>query len=112
MRLPKLNRRLVLEGPLGVPDGAGGFAQSWVPLGTHWADVRIRSGRERTRSTGTVSALELHIIVRAAPVGSPQRPVAEQRFREGDRFYAITAVADYDEAGQYLKCISEEERAT
>lgn len=33
MTRPDLSRRLLLEGPVRVPDGAGGFAETWQPLG-------------------------------------------------------------------------------
>ncbi len=112
MTVPNLNRRLVLESLVSAPDGAGGFAQSWVPLGSHWAEIQARTGQERTQSTGPVSVLKVQIVIRNAPYGSLSRPKAEQRFREGDRVYAISAVADHDDAGHYLRCIAEEERAT
>jgi head-tail adaptor len=37
----RLLRRLVLEGRESVADGSGGFAVTWVPLGTLWADVSV-----------------------------------------------------------------------
>jgi len=34
MSAPVLSRRLVLEAPVRVPDGAGGVIESWASLGT------------------------------------------------------------------------------
>lgn len=111
MREPSLSRALVLEARVETADGAGGFEVSWVPMGTLWADVRLRSGREVSRAGAALSRAAYRIIVRAAPPGSPQRPAPDQRFREGDRLYRIEAVADADAAGRYLTCFANEEVA-
>ena len=42
----RLLRRLVLEAAERAADGSGGYAEEWRPLGTLWADVRPRGGRE------------------------------------------------------------------
>lgn len=109
MRTPRLNRRLELEAPQRVPDGAGGFAVVWTTLGTHWAEVRPGSGRESAGEFLTVSAVPYRITVRAAPEGSDARPRPEQRFREGGRIFRITAVTEHDPAGRYLVCFALEE---
>ena len=46
MSMPRLNRRLTLESPGRVPDGAGGYEQTWTALGVVWAQLKARSGRE------------------------------------------------------------------
>lgn len=109
MRLPHLTRRLVLETPERLPDGAGGFTETWVPLGVHWAEVRPGTGRESAGEFLTLSAVPCRIVVRAAPVGADARPRPEQRFREGTRIFAITAVTEHDPRGHYLVCFAREE---
>ena len=47
MKAPRLSRRLVLEAPVRVADGGGGFAEDWQAVGTLWAEVTARSGSER-----------------------------------------------------------------
>lgn len=111
MSAPVLSRRLVLEAPVRVPDGAGGVIESWASLGTLWADVRPRSGRERAQAGETVSSMGYRIVVRGAPVGSVQRPAPEQRFRDGARLYRIRAVAEQEPAGRYITCFADEEVA-
>lgn len=111
MSAPVLSRRLVLEAPVRVPDGAGGAIESWTSLGTLWADVRPRSGRERAQAGEPVSIMAYRIVVRGAPVGSAQRPAPEQRFRDGARLYLIRAVAEHDPAGRFLTCFADEEVA-
>ncbi|MBE1284726.1 MAG: head-tail adaptor protein [Rhodobacteraceae bacterium] len=111
MKQPHLNRKLVLEAPSLVPDGAGGFTQGWQPSGTLWASVEGRAGRETRVGDAGVSRMSYRIIVRAAPVGSAQRPSPDQRFREGARVFVIRAVAERDPAGRYLTCFADEEVA-
>lgn len=107
--LPKLDRALTLEAPVRSPDGSGGFMVTWEALGTHWAEMRPGTGRERSGQAVTVSRSPYRIILRGAPVGSAARPQADQRFREGQRIYAILAVTEADPAGHYLMCHAEEE---
>jgi head-tail adaptor len=102
---------MVLESVTRNSDGAGGFVESWVPLGELWAEVRPRSGGERDREDVGVSRLDVKVTVRAAPVGSSMRPDAGQRFCEGPRVYRILAVTEPDMAGRFLTCLAREEVA-
>lgn len=95
-----------------ISDGAGGFTRDWQPLGVLWAQVKPGSGKEAAAFAATVSRVPLKIVVRAAPYGTPSRPVAGQRFREGDRLYHINAVAEKDAHARYLTCFAEEEVAS
>ncbi|MDJ0859378.1 MAG: head-tail adaptor protein [Dinoroseobacter sp.] len=110
MKVPNLNRKLSLEERQQSPDGAGGFSEAWTPLGTLWAEIDHRTGRETARRPATaVSLTTLRIIVRGAPVGDPSRPKPEQRFREGQRIYRILAVAERDPNARFLTCFADEE---
>lgn len=106
-----LNRRLVLEEADRVPDGAGGWTESWVVLGTLWADLRARTGRDAGGEAAHLSTTGYRIVVRAAPHGAPSRPRPGQRFRDGGRVFPILAVAETHSAGRYLTCFAEEEVA-
>ncbi len=106
-----LSRKLVLETPERVADGAGGYTRTWSVVGTLWADVSARSGREDAQGTALISSTAFRITVRAAPYGAPSRPRPEQRFRDGARVFAILAVAERDPAGRYLTCYAQEEVA-
>lgn len=107
--VPKLTRRLMLEAPVQVADGAGGFRKTWQALGQVWAEVKPGTGVEKAGEFVTLASVPLKIRVRGAPEGSPQRPKPEQRFREGARIYRILAVTEYDAAGMYLTCFAREE---
>ena len=106
---PQLTRTLVLEKPTRVSDGSGGFTNGWVVLGTLWADMRAGSGREIAGQVVAVARVPYVIVVRSALVGSPQRPLVDQRFRDGLRIFRISAVAEHDPGGRYLTCLTDEE---
>ena len=112
MTVPRLNRKLVLEAPSREPDGAGGYIPGWEQLGTLWATIKPRSGRETDSPAGALSLNAFRITVRGAPVGSPRRPTPDQRLRDGARIYMILAVAEADPSGRYLTCEAREETAT
>lgn len=106
-----LNRKLVLEAAQKVADGAGGYDESWVAVGTVWANIAARSGREAGGEAVSLSRTGYRITVRAAPHGAVSRPQAGQRFRDGTRIFRIDAVAERDGALRYLTCFAEEELA-
>lgn len=105
----RLNRQLTLETPVRVADGAGGFRETWTALGTVWASVTARTGREAAGAAMPLSRVPYAIVVRAARMGSDARPVASQRFRDGVRVFVILAVAEVDTDGRYLLCTAQEE---
>lgn len=109
MSLPRLNRRLTLESPGRVSDGAGGFVETWTALGVVWAELKARTGRETVSAGAAVSSVPYSVVVRGAPVGHPERPVPEQRFRDGGRLFHIRSVAERDPEGRYLVCMADEE---
>ena len=112
MGAPRLNRKLVLEVPAQVPDGAGGFTESWAARGTLWAQVTAGAGRETLGEAVQLSRTVLKIIVRATPYEAPSRPRPEHRFRDGSRVFRILSVAESDADARYLICHAIEEVAT
>ncbi len=109
MSVPVLSRALVLEEPMRVSDGAGGFSEGWTALGVLWAEVTARTGRETAMGGAPVSTVAYKIVVRGAPFGATDRPLPEQRFRDGARVFTIQAVAERDPEGRYLTCFADEE---
>jgi len=106
-----LNRKMVLERAERVADGAGGYTQAWVPVGTLWAGLKPGSGRERLGAGVTVSSVAWRITVRAAPIGNSARVMPDQRLREGARVFRITGVAEAGADARYLTCFAIEEAA-
>ncbi len=111
MKAVHLSQKLGLESRVATPDGAGGMQSGWESLGTLWADVRGGSGRIVGGAAQAVSETAYRMVVRAAPMGSPSRPAAGQRFRAGARVWQIEAVREYDPAARYLICFAKEEVA-
>lgn len=111
MTPPVLNRGLVLEAPVSVPDGAGGQITTWSALGTLWGELKPRSGRETNGEAGPLSTARYRITVRAAPPGQTRRPEPGQRMLLGSRRFRILAVTEADTRGRYLSCLAEEEVA-
>ena len=109
MSTPRLDRRMELEEPQRVADGAGGFQLSWVTLGVLWAELRPGTGREAAGEEVLVAQVPYRITVRGAPVGSEARPKPEQRLKDGTRVFTILAVSERDARGQYLTCFAREE---
>lgn len=107
----RLRRRLRLEAPGQVADGAGGFATSWQARGVLWADMRPRGGRIRDGGEISLARAGYRIVVRAAPVGAGSRPEAGMRFVDGTRVFTIEAVGDHDPRGRFLICYAHEEVA-
>jgi head-tail adaptor len=105
----RLSRELVLESMRSEDDGAGGYRETWVPLGVHWAEVVAGSGRDVPGEEITLSSVPYRITVRAYPVGHEGRPLPGQRFREGMRLFRIVAVTERDRAAMYLLCFAREE---
>ncbi len=112
MSAVRANRPLDLLERQRVPDGAGGFAEGWVVLGTLWAEVKPGTGRDATGEEVILAEVSYRITVRGAPPGSPERPKPDQRFREGARVWRILAVTERDTAGDWLLCFAREEVPT
>ena len=107
-----LDRRLVLQSPAQISDGAGGFTQVWTDLGTLWGEVRAGTGRDVAGEDVVLTSVALRITVRGAEQGSVARPRAGQRFREGARLFPILAVTERDRGGLFLTCFAAEETPT
>jgi head-tail adaptor len=105
----RLTRKLVLEAPQNVADGAGGFSRVWTALGTLWGEVTPGVGSETRGIEVVLAAVPYRITVRGAAIGASSRPKPEQRFRDGGRIFTILAVTERDPDGQYLTCFAREE---
>ncbi|MEM8790800.1 MAG: head-tail adaptor protein [Pseudomonadota bacterium] len=99
MTPPVLTHQFTLETPVESPDTGGGVSRSWNPIGILWGAVTTRSSREDLTGLRAASTIRHRVVVRSAPVGSPQRPRADQRLRRGDRVFAILGVTDHEMPG-------------
>ncbi|QDY68921.1 head-tail adaptor protein [Qingshengfaniella alkalisoli] len=109
MKVPELNRLLVLERPTEMVDGAGGRSHVFAEVGYIWARVRAKSGREVARSEVDLASQTYEVVVRAAPYHKERRPTPRDRLIWGARRLQVQSVAEWDEQGRYLKCLAREE---
>ena len=105
----RLGRKLVLEARGQVPDGLGGHTGAWQALGTHWAEVAQRSGRQERGEGSARSRVSYTVRVRAVGPDQPSRPKPGQRFRDGNRVFMIRSVADARAGEPLLECLTDEE---
>ena len=107
MRSPvgMMRRRLLLERPVGTPDGIGGETRGHALVAAVWAQVEWLSGEERWRAGRPEQALSHRISLRwRAGVD------AGQRLRDASQVFEIRAVADPDGGRRRLVCLAEEVR--
>ena len=104
-----LNRPMALEEAQIAADGAGGHVVTWTTLGTLWTELRPGGGRELRSEIAPQGQMLFRVFLRASPQGSPQRPRADQRFREGERVFRILSVSEADPLGAFLICHAREE---
>jgi SPP1 family predicted phage head-tail adaptor len=102
----RLKRRLVLEKPARVPDGAGGATVTWSAAATLWAELRPLKAEERPLGEGLVDMALWRIVLRHREDVAPG-----DRLRLGARTFLVLAVSDPDEDGRWLACLAEEEGA-
>ncbi len=101
-------RKLTLETRAATPDGAGGLGATWVAVGAHWAALRTRGAREYEAAGRQTSRVSHRAEIRYLPPGDPARPQPMQRFREGERTFAILGVSEADDRRERLICWLEE----
>ncbi|MEM9795794.1 MAG: head-tail adaptor protein [Pseudomonadota bacterium] len=89
-------RRLVREIAVPVPDGAGGYTESWEAQGAFWAEVKLRSGALPHKEFGRTARTQVRITTHDIPAGHHSRPVVGQRLRDGQRYYLVETVHESD----------------
>lgn len=104
----EMTRRLVLEERMAAPDGAGGLFESWGTRGVLWAAIEAASARENFAGGRPASRVTHRARIRYAAFGAAERPVPDQRFREGERIFAIRGVTEADDRRERLICWLEE----
>jgi SPP1 family predicted phage head-tail adaptor len=97
------NRRLTLEAPMEIPDGAGGVARSHESVATLWASVVPVSAREQSDAVQRGVTLTHRIVLRySADITS------RHRFRDGARIFRIVSLRDRDGRKRFLDVQAEE----
>jgi SPP1 family predicted phage head-tail adaptor len=98
-----LNRRLTLEAPVEVADGAGGVIRTYESVATLWASVTPREARtplDAEQAGGTIT----HRIGVRFCAGITTR----HRLRDGARVFRIIGLRDRDGRGRFLQIDAQE----
>ncbi|SFC24137.1 phage head-tail adaptor, putative, SPP1 family [Bosea sp. CRIB-10] len=98
-----LRRRLLLEAPVEMPDGAGGRLTVFETVAAVWAQVEWLSGDERWRGERPEQATTHRITLRWRTGVD-----AGQRLRDGEQVFDIRAAGDPDGGRRRLVCLVEE----
>lgn len=106
---PQLNFKMVLEEPLRVPDGAGGYTQTWNTVGTLWGAVVARGAADGDVAAGPISRLRYRVTLRGAAADDPARPRVGQRLRLGGRVLTVDGVVDAAPDARFLTVWASEE---
>ena len=99
----KLDRRLTLEEPVEIADGAGGVTRGYQVVATLWAQVMPVSARG-TVDAERSSAVATHRI----RLRSRSDLTTRHRLRDGNAIYRIVALHDPDGRGRFLQIEAEE----
>ena len=99
LRLP-----LTLEAMTAVPDGAGGFAESWTALATLSAALEPVAAARRLGADQALPTVTHTVTLRARP-----DLASGMRFTSSGREFSIETVHDPDETGRFLVCRVREE---
>jgi SPP1 family predicted phage head-tail adaptor len=82
----ELDRRLVLEAPVEMDDGAGGVTRSFETVTTLWAQVTPARARSNVAADSLAALVTHRIIVRA-----PRAITTLNRFRDDTRIFRVVA---------------------
>ena len=99
----ELNRRLVLEAPAEIADGAGGVTRTYTTVTTLWAAVRPASARGDVVAAASGATVTHRIILRTRA-----DLTTRHRLRDGTRIFRIVALRDHDGAGRFIEIAAEE----
>jgi SPP1 family predicted phage head-tail adaptor len=103
----QMTARLDLETAEPQPDGQGGAVLVWSVLSSMWARIEPVSFVVTEKGAAAENVVVTHRIW----VRFRDGIFGGQRFRKGERLFAIRAVRDPDETRRYLVCHCEEEGA-
>jgi SPP1 family predicted phage head-tail adaptor len=99
----KLRNQVVIQGLVNTPDDVGGNIESWVDIGTVWAQVRPLRGKEFWSAQQVNSSLDTVITIRYH-----ENITTVNRIKFGDRIYKIHAVVNPEERREQLQLMCEE----
>ena len=99
----QLNRRLVLEAPVEVDDGAGGVTRGYQAVTTLWASVTPVSAQDEFAAARLGVRVTHRIGLRAWSAITTRH-----RLRDGSTIYRIVSFRDRDGSGRFLDITAEQ----
>ena len=103
---------VTIERRVRVPDGQGGWEESWVadPPNTIWAKVQNLSGTERweAQRTESTNIMNLFIRFRGDALGAPYWLASESRVVIRGRYYNVLAIQDLEMKKKWLRFLIQE----
>lgn len=99
----KLRHRVTIEAVVRVPDGGGGAAETWVPVGEAWAEITPATGSERLEADRIAGRVTHVVHLRAGVNVAPA-----MRLVLGVRIFEVRAAIDLNERGRWLRVLAEE----
>ena len=106
------DRYVTLADPVLVPDGGGGYTETWVPLDppAMWVHMNPATPQDAERSgSGSVLILYTYIFDMLYHAGiSPNTRIAYQDPDKGLRTFQVTSVRNPDEQRRELIVVAQE----
>jgi SPP1 family predicted phage head-tail adaptor len=99
----RLKHRVVIQQRVLSADGAGGSTESWSSVATVWAELRARSGSERSFA-GKLETRATHALTMRYRSGI----TSDMRVSYGGRQFNIRRIDNVNEAGVLLELQLEE----
>lgn len=103
MNIGSLNKRVEIQAITKVPDGLGGFVNSYVTLYTADAAIWDATGNERNQASATTLVISHRIRIRYKAGFK-----AAYRVKFGLRYFSIVSVVNPSEKNRYLDLLCKE----
>ena len=97
----KMRYQVKLQSPTSTTDAGGGRSQAWTTLGTIWANIVPKSGKERFKHDQIQDTTTHDVTIRYRPDID-----AKYRILYGSRTFSIKSILNVDERDRFylLSC--------
>jgi SPP1 family predicted phage head-tail adaptor len=106
MRAGRMDKRVEIQQPVSVPDGAGGQTVTWTTFDTIWASIEPLQGQEYIAAQQMQTAVTHRLRIRYL-----EGITAAMRVKFGARVFQIQSILNYNErnAEMQLMCVEQTE---
>jgi SPP1 family predicted phage head-tail adaptor len=103
MKIGDLNKRVIFQYQVKIPDGMGGNISTWEDEATVWAAIWPISASEQVQAMQNVMTISHRIRIRYRTILKPS-----WRICFGTRYFNIVSIINPDEKNQMLDLICKE----